>query len=88
MDKTGQFNFLVDSGTYRIEIIAPGYVPVRIVSTSNADIRLNAGDVLTIPEITMPFGDANGDGVINVKDLATQASNLGTTSTDVDVPVR
>ena len=87
LDRTGQFDFLVDPGTYRIEIVAPGYVPVRIVSTSNADIKLNPGDVLTIPDITMPFGDANGDGLIDVRDLATQAANLGATSPDVEVPV-
>ena len=87
VDRTGQFDFIVEPKTYRIEIRAPGYVPVRIVSQSNENIKLEGGDVLIIPDINIPFGDANGDGAIDVRDLGIQALNLGTTSPDVDVPV-
>ena len=44
------------------------------------------GDVLTIPGLTMVFGDANGDGVIDVQDLAIGASNLSETSEDLQLP--
>ena len=87
VDRLGQFDFIVEPKTYRIEIRAPGYVPVRIVSKSNKDIKLEGGDVLIIPDINMPFGDANGDGAIDVQDLGLQATNLGTTSPEVDAPV-
>ena len=87
VDRLGQFDFIVEPKTYRIEIRAPGYVPVRIVSKSNENIKLEGGDVLIIPDINIPFGDANGDGAIDVRDLGIQALNLGTTSPDVDVPV-
>ena len=87
VDRTRHFDFVVEPKTYQIEIRAPGYVPVRIVSKSNQNINLEGGNVLIIPDITNPFGDANGDGKIDVEDLGLQALNLGTTSPDVDAPV-
>ena len=68
-----------------MEIRAPGYLPVNIVSPSGSDISLNAGDVLTIPGLTLVYGDANGDGVIDVRDLAIGASNMSQVSEDVQV---
>ena len=81
----GSFDFPVPPGTYPMEIRAPGYLPVNIVSPSGSDISLNAGDVLTIPGLTLVYGDANGDGVIDVRDLAIGASNMSQVSEDVQV---
>ena len=77
VNPNGSFNFEVDPGAHKILIRAPGYLPVDIVSPSGSSIVLASGDVLTIPELTMVYGDANGDGKIDVRDLAVGASNFG-----------
>ena len=77
VDSNGSFSFTVAPGTHRIQIRAPGYLTVDVVSPSGFDTTLNAGDLLIIPELTMVYGDANGDGVIDVRDLAAGASNFG-----------
>ena len=77
VDSNGSFNFTVAPGTHKIQIQAPGYLTVDVVSFTDSDIALNAGDVLFIPELTMVYGDANGDGTIDVRDLAVGASNFG-----------
>ena len=80
-DANGGFQVLVPSGTYHLVTKAPGYVPVRIAST-----LVNAGDLLTIPELTLPFGDANGDGRIDILDLSIAAANFGMTIRDMPAP--
>ena len=80
-DANGGFQVLVPSGTYDLVIKAPGYVPVRIANT-----LVNAGDLLTIPELTLPFGDANGDGRIDILDLSIAAANFGMTIRDMSPP--
>jgi len=67
----GSFDFLVPPGTYDIIITAPGYIYVALMN-----IALGAGDVLTVPDITLPFGDANGDGFVDILDLGFLNSNL------------
>lgn len=62
----------VAPGTYDIVITAPGYIYVALTG-----IQLNSGDALDVPEVTLPFGDANGDGRIGVEDLAFVGSNFG-----------
>ena len=84
MDSNGSFSFTVVPGTHRIQIQAPGYLTVDVVSLTGSDLALNAGDLLIIPELTMVYGDANGDGVIDVKDLATGASNFGQSEGQVE----
>ena len=81
----GSFNFEVDPGTHNIQIMAPGYLTVDVVSPTGSDLVLNAGDVLTIPELTMVYGDANGDGAIDVKDLALGGRNFGETPGEVEL---
>ena len=80
VDSNGGSSFTVAPGSHQVQIRAPGYLTVDIVSPSGSSIVLGSGDVLTIPELTMVYGDANGDGVIDVNDLATGASNFGQTS--------
>ena len=81
----GRFSITVDPGSFAIQIRAPGYLPVDIVSPSGSSILFGSGDVLTVPELTMVYGDANGDGLIDVNDLATGASNFGQTSGQLQV---
>jgi hypothetical protein len=77
----GSFRVSVASGTFDIVIDAPGYIPVRV-----PDVQISAGEVLILPEQTLAFGDANGDGRIDILDLSIAASNFGETVSDVAPP--
>jgi hypothetical protein len=68
----GGFSFRWGGGPADIWIKAPGHLSVVI---SKADVA--SGQVLTVPELTLPFGDANGDGRIDVLDLSIAATNFG-----------
>ena len=85
VDRDGSLSFTVAPGTHKIQIRAPGHLPVEIVSPSGSEIALNAGELLVIPELTMVYGDANGDGVIDVRDLAVGASNFGKSSGELKI---
>ena len=77
----GAFEATVPMGNYEMEVRAPGYVSVRI-----AGIRLGVGGEVTIPELTLPFGDANGDGRIDIFDLSIAAGNFGATAKKYSLP--
>jgi hypothetical protein len=81
VDSNGGFRFSVLSGTFDILIKAPGYVPVRVPNA-----QISPGEVLNLPSLTLPFGDANGDGKIDILDLSIAASNFGETVVDVPPP--
>jgi hypothetical protein len=81
VDSNGNFQILVPSGTFDVLIDAPGYIPVRV-----PNVTINPGEMLTLPELTLPFGDANGDGRIDILDLSIAASNFGETVVDVAPP--
>ncbi len=68
----GSFEFSVAPGTYDILITAPGYVYVALIH-----VTLNAGQELVVPELTLPFGDANGDGKVGVEDLGFLGASFG-----------
>ena len=70
----GAFRAAAPSGFQDIYIRAPGYVPVLIPRAN-----INPGELLTIPELTLPFGDANGDGRVDILDLSIAAGNFGST---------
>ena len=81
----GSFNFEVEPGTHNIHIMAPGYLTVDVVSPTGSDLVLGSGEVLTIPELTMVYGDANGDGKIDVRDLALGGRNFGETPGELEL---
>ena len=74
VERDGTFLAAVAAGTVDIYLRAPGYVPVLIPGVAVAP-----GDRVTIPDLTLPFGDANGDGVIDIHDLSIAAGNYGAT---------
>ncbi len=74
LEADGRFRAAIPSGVQDIYIRAPGYVPVLI-----SRARINPGELLTIPELTLPFGDANGDGRVDILDLSIAAGNFGDT---------
>ncbi len=69
----GRVDIPVKPGIHDIIIMAPGYVYVALM-----DVQLAIGGVLEIPELTLPFGDADGDGKVGVEDLAFLGANFGT----------
>ena len=79
--KDGAFDATVPMGNYDLEMRAPGYVSVRITG-----IRLGIGGEVTIPDLTLPFGDANGDGRIDIFDLSIAAGNFGATAKECSLP--
>ena len=81
LESDGSFRAAVPSGVQDIYIRAPGYVPALIRRAN-----INPGELLTIPEMTLPFGDANGDGRVGILDLSIAASNFGTTIRRLPAP--
>ena len=85
----GEVYFLESDGAFQVEaprgsniyIRAPGYV-----STLVSNIKGNPDVVVTIPALTLPFGDANGDGRIDIYDLSLAAGNFGNTIRRLPAP--
>ena len=81
VQRDGRFNLLLPEGAYNISIWAPGYVAVNL-----PNVEIKSGQVLTVPELTLPFGDANGDGRIDIMDLSIAAGNFGATVQELQLP--
>lgn len=81
LESDGSFRAAVPSGVRDIYIDAPGYVPALIRRAN-----INPGELLTIPELTLPFGDANGDSRVDIVDLSIAASNFGATVRRLPAP--
>jgi hypothetical protein len=81
LEADGRFSFLWSGGPADITIRAPGYLSAVVPQAEVA-----SGGVLTIPELTLPFGDANGDGRIDVLDLSMAAANFGEESHPMPPP--
>ncbi len=41
---------------------------------------------MTVPELTLSFGDSNGDGRIDILDLSIAAGNFGVTVKELSPP--
>ena len=80
-DANGNCRIVVPSGVYDLAIQAPGYVSARIPG-----VRLGIGEAVTVPELTLPFGDSNGDGHIDILDLSIAAGNFGATMHQISLP--
>ena len=81
VERDGRFNLLLPEGTHDISIWAPGYIAVNL-----PNVEIKSGQVLTVPELTLPFGDANGDGRIDILDLSIAAGNFGATVQELELP--
>ncbi len=77
----GNCNVMVPMGVYDLTIRAPGYVSARVPG-----VRLGVGEAMTVPELTLPFGDSNGDGRIDILDLSIAAGNFGATVKELSPP--
>ncbi len=80
-DSDGSFYGMVPYGKANLSIRAPGFLPVVI-----PDVYIDPGEVITIPEVTLPFGDGDGDGYVNMVDFVIAARNLGFTVQTVELP--
>lgn len=81
VERDGRFNLLLPEGTYDISIWSPGHIAVNL-----PNVEINSGQVVTVPELTLPFGDANGDGRIDILDLSMAAGNFGATVQELELP--
>jgi hypothetical protein len=81
LDADGSFKFMASSGTVDIIIQAPRHLPILI-----SDAQINPGEVLSIPELTLPFGDSNGDSKVDILDLSMAADNFGETTGEMTLP--
>ncbi len=80
-DRQGRFVMERPPGNFDLTVSAPGYLSLTIW-----DISLETDDVVVIPTVTLPFGDADGDGVINIYDLTVAARNYGQTTSGMWFP--
>ena len=60
------------TGSHDLRISAPGHLAVIVPGVS-----LEPGESVVIPSVTLAFGDADGDGAINLLDLFLVARNFG-----------
>ena len=81
VERDGRFNLLLPEGTYDISIWSPGHIAVNL-----PNVEIESGQVVTVPELTLPFGDANGDGRIDILDLSMAAGNFGSTIQELELP--
>ena len=79
----GSFHGMVPAGTLDLEVLAPGFLSVVMPG-----VLINPGETLTIPQVTLPFGDGDSDGHINIVDFAVVARNYGFTVHRMDPPGR
>jgi len=68
-DANGVFIFTAPDGVYRIIASAGGYL------SAQASITLTGGSTITMPTITLPAGDINGNGIIDQFDALTIGMN-------------
>ena len=71
----GGFEVEAPQRRFDLHLMAPGYLTVTI-----KNIQLQARRSLTLPQVTLTFGDVNADGVIDIYDLALAAGNFGATA--------
>ncbi len=72
VDRQGYFLVERPAGAYGLTASAPGYLSHVI-----GNITVEPEHVLALPTMTLGFGDADGNGVIDIYDLALAAGNYG-----------
>ena len=78
VDRLGYFLIQRPAGNFDLTASAPGYLSHEI-----RRISVEPGDTLVLPVVTLPFGDVDGDGVIDIYDLAVAAGNYGQTASAI-----
>lgn len=80
-DRNGNYVAPVPDGVFDLYVRAPGHLSAIVPG-----IRVESGQTLQIPTVTLPFGDANGDEVVDLYDLTVAAQNYGQSAIVVSVP--
>jgi hypothetical protein len=70
-DSNGNFNFTAQDGSYTIIASADGYLDAQ------GSITVVSGNNITMPTVTLPAGDIDGNGVIDQFDALTIGINYG-----------
>jgi hypothetical protein len=78
VDRQGYFLIQRPAGNFDLTAKAPGYL-----SHSIRDLSVETGETLMLPVVNLHFGDADGDGVIDIYDLTVAAGNYGRTVADL-----
>ena len=89
LEVDGEVYFVNSNGSFQVDvprgsdihINAPGYISAIVLNVTG-----NPGEPVTIPRLTLPFGDANGDGRIDIYDLSLAAGNFGDTVREMPPP--
>ena len=71
-DADGNYELTVPLGTYTVKASMPGYL-----RSEKQDVVVNAGETVTLPDVQLEGGNANGDCLINIMDLGIIAQALG-----------
>lgn len=80
-DSSGSYEFMVRGDAREVVLRAPGYVPVVVNNR-----QLEGGGSVTLPTMTLLFGDSNADGVVDIYDITVAASNFGETTRRLTAP--
>ena len=80
-DRRGYFEIQLPPGNFDLTASAPGYLSMTI-----RNIAPHPEGVLVIPTVTLPFGDGNGDGMIDIYDIALAAMNFGENAETTTLP--
>lgn len=70
-DAAGKFRLRVPAGHHQIQATYPGYVPVEA-----ADLEVRAGEVITLPAVSLLSGDTDGNGTVDLLDIVRCAANI------------
>ena len=81
VDREGLFVAPAPDGAFDLYLRAPGHL-----SASVKGVQVEPGQTLQIPTVTLPFGDADGDELVDIYDLTVAARNYGQTTLAVSVP--
>jgi len=77
-DAAGSFSLDVPSGVYHaVTVSMPGYLPAMMVVK---------GQATTLPDVVLLGGDSNGDGKIDILDLAAVAASFNTSPVSLGPP--
>ena len=81
VDRDGYYVTTVPDGLFDLYVRAPGHLSATVQG-----IQVESGQTLQIPTVTLPFGDANGDELVDLYDLTAAARNYGQTTVIVSIP--
>ena len=80
-DRQGSFVAQQPTDNFDLTISAPGYLSVTF-----RNLVPEPEGVLVIPTVTLPFGDGDGNGVVDIYDIALAAMNFGESAGTATLP--